>query len=78
MANSIKKTKGSAVKDPTEVKRGGWLKTTLICAACAAAIAAVKQELGGKWAVGVALEQCAIAWICAAIVKVIAASFGLF
>jgi len=39
MANSIKKTKGSAVKDPTEVKRGGWLKTTLICAACAAAIA---------------------------------------
>ncbi len=38
MANSIKKTKGSAVKDPTEVKRGGWLKKTLICAACAAAI----------------------------------------
>lgn len=39
MANSIKKTKGSAIKDPTEVKRTGWLKSTLICAACVAALA---------------------------------------
>jgi len=50
----------------------------LLYTPCAAAIAAVKQELGGKWAVGVAFEQCAIAWICAAIVKMIAAAFGFF
>ena len=50
----------------------------LLYTPCAAAIASVKQELGGKWAWGVALEQCAIAWICAAIVKLIAAAFGLF
>jgi ferrous iron transport protein B len=49
----------------------------LLYTPCAAAIASVKQELGGKWAWGVALEQCAIAWICAAIVKLIAAAFGL-
>ena len=48
----------------------------LLYTPCAAAIASVKQELGGKWAVGVAFEQCAIAWICAAIVKIIAAAVG--
>ena len=48
----------------------------LLYTPCAAAIASVKQELGGKWAVGVAFEQCAIAWVCAAIVKIIAALIG--
>ena len=37
----------------------------LLYTPCAAAIASVKQELGGKWAVGVAFGQCAIAWVCA-------------
>jgi ferrous iron transport protein B len=50
----------------------------LLYTPCAAAIASVKQELGGKWAAGVAFEQCAIAWICAAIVKIICAAIGLF
>ena len=49
----------------------------LLYTPCVAAIASVKQELGGKWAVGVALEQCAIAWVCAGIVKVIAAILGI-
>lgn len=49
----------------------------LLYTPCAAAIASVKQELGGKWAVGVAFEQCAIAWICAAIVKMTAMVFGI-
>lgn len=49
----------------------------LLYTPCVAAIASVKQELGGKWAVGVVFEQYAIAWICAAIVKVIAAVFGI-
>lgn len=49
----------------------------LLYTPCVAAIAAVKQELGGKWAVGVVVEQCAIAWICAAVVKIIAAAFGI-
>ena len=49
----------------------------LLYTPCAAAIASVKQELGGKWAIGVAVEQCAIAWICAAIMKIVAVSFGI-
>lgn len=49
----------------------------LLYTPCAAAIASVKQELGGKWAVGVALEQCAIAWIFAGIVKLIALFCGI-
>ena len=49
----------------------------LLYTPCVAAIAAVKQELGGKWAVGVAFEQCAIAWICAGIVKLIAMLLGI-
>ena len=48
----------------------------LLYTPCAAAIASVKQELGGKWAVGVALEQCGIAWICAAIVKIMVTVFN--
>lgn len=49
----------------------------LLYTPCVAAIASVKQELGGKWAVGVALEQCGIAWICAAFVKMIALFAGI-
>ncbi|MBP5749185.1 MAG: ferrous iron transport protein B [Firmicutes bacterium] len=43
----------------------------LLYTPCVAAIAAVKRELGPKWAAGVVIEQCAIAWIVAFIVKVI-------
>ncbi len=43
----------------------------LLYTPCVAAIAAIKKELGTKWAVGVVIEQCAIAWICAAAVKMI-------
>jgi len=37
----------------------------LLYTPCVAAVASVKQELGGKWAVAVAFGQCAVAWICA-------------
>lgn len=40
----------------------------LLYTPCVAAIASVKRELGGKWAVGVVIGQCAIAWLCAWIV----------
>ena len=35
---------------------------SLLYTPCVAAIAAVKRELGGKWAAGVALWQCMVAW----------------
>ena len=39
--------------------------------------AAIKRELGGKWALGVVLMQCGIAWICAFIVRMIGMLLGL-
>lgn len=43
----------------------------LLYTPCAAAIASIKRELGGKWAGMVVLFQCAIAWICAFLVHTI-------
>ena len=37
----------------------------LLYTPCIAALASVKRELGGKWAVGVALWQLAVAWVVA-------------
>ena len=37
----------------------------LLYTPCVATIAAVRRELGGKWAGGMVLLQCAIAWLCA-------------
>lgn len=48
----------------------------LLYTPCVAAIASIKQELGAKWAAGVALEQCAIAWLCAAIIKMMLLFIG--
>jgi len=36
---------------------------SLIYTPCVATIAAVKRELGGKWAFGVAMFQCVLAWL---------------
>ncbi len=44
----------------------------LLYTPCVAAVAAVKRELGTKWAVFISLGQCAIAWVCAFIVQLIA------
>lgn len=43
----------------------------LLYTPCVAAVAAVKRELGGKWAVFVSLGQCVIAWVCAFLVQII-------
>lgn len=37
----------------------------LLYTPCVAAIASVKRELGGKWALGVVVGQCLLAWLCA-------------
>lgn len=44
---------------------------SLLYSPCVAAIASVKRELGTRWAVGLALWQCMIAWIAALIVRFI-------
>jgi len=50
---------------------------SLLYTPCVAAIASVKRELGGKWAWGVALWQCVVAWLAALIVRLIGLAFGV-
>ena len=49
----------------------------LLYTPCVAAIASIKRELGGKWAAGVVVGQCAIAWLCALVVRLVGLLFGL-
>ena len=49
----------------------------LLYTPCVAAIASLKRELGTKWAVGVALWQCVIAWGAALIVRLIGLALGM-
>ncbi len=44
----------------------------LLYTPCAAAIATIRKELSGRWALAIVIGQCAIAWICAFIVTIIA------
>lgn len=44
---------------------------SLLYTPCVAAIASVRRELGSRWAVGVVIWQCVIAWVAAWIVHVI-------
>ena len=49
---------------------------SLLYTPCVAAIAAVKRELGTRWAAGVVLWQCGIAWLCAVAVRLIGLALG--
>ena len=47
----------------------------LLYTPCVAAISSVKRELGGKWAAGIVLEQCVIAWLMSLIVRAVCLLF---
>ena len=55
---------------------GALLVFSLLYTPCVAAIASIKRELGGKWAVGVVVWQCVVAWIAAFIVQGIGIAMG--
>ena len=55
----------------TPLAAAGMLVYSLLYTPCVAAVAAVKRELGSRWAVGVVLWQCAVAWIAALAVRLI-------
>ena len=44
----------------------------LLYTPCIAAVASVKRELGNKWAVIMVVNQCAVAWLCALLVRLVA------
>ena len=43
----------------------------LLYTPCVAAIASVRRELGGKWALSMVAMQCGIAWICACLMRTV-------
>lgn len=53
-----------------------FLVFCLLYTPCVAAVATIKRELGGLWAVGVAFFQCAFAWLIALVVSLIGQSLG--
>ncbi len=50
---------------------------SLLYTPCVASIAAVRRELGGKWAAYVVVWQCFVAWLCALLVRLAGLALGL-
>ena len=67
---------GALVEVLTPLAAVSLLTFCLLYTPCVAAIASVKRELGGKWAAGVVIGQCVIAWIAAFLVKIIGVFIG--
>ena len=55
----------------------GFLIFTLLYTPCVAAIATVRRELGRRWALGVVVLQCAIAWLASFAVHIVGTLIGL-
>ena len=55
----------------TALAASSLLVFSLLYTPCVAAIASIKRELGGRWAVAVVLWQCAVAWVAALAVRLI-------
>ena len=54
-----------------------FLIFTLLYTPCVAAIATVRRELGRRWALGVVVLQCAVAWLAAFAVRMAGILMGL-
>ena len=50
---------------------------SLLYTPCVAAIAAIRRELGGKWAAGVVVWQCAVAWLAAFLARLVCLAVGI-
>ena len=61
----------------TPLAAASLLVFCLLYTPCVAAVASVKRELGTKWAAGVVVGQCALAWVVAFIVRLVGMAFGL-
>ncbi len=68
---------GSVETALSSLASASLLVFSLLYTPCVAAIASVKRELGGRWALLLVLWQCVIAWIAALLVRLIGLAFGL-
>lgn len=60
----------------TPLAAASLLVFCLLYTPCVAAIASIKRELGGKWAVGIVVWQCAVAWAAALIIRLVGLAMG--
>ena len=59
----------------TPLNAAALLVFCLLYTPCVAAVAAIRRELGGKWAAAVVIGQCVIAWLAAFAVRGIGGMF---
>ncbi len=67
---------GSVAAEMSPMRAASLLVFSLLYTPCVAAIASIRRELGSKWAVGVVVWQCVIAWLAALIVYLIGTLIG--
>ena len=61
----------------TSLTAASLLVFSLLYTPCVAAIASIRREMGGRWALYVVLWQCFIAWIAALLIRLIGMAIGL-
>jgi ferrous iron transport protein B len=59
----------------TPLAAASMLVFCLLYTPCVAAVASIKRELGGKWATGIVILQCGVAWIVAFLVRMVGMLF---
>ena len=60
----------------TPLAAASLLVFCLLYTPCVAAIASIRRELGGKWAVGIVVWQCGVAWAAALIIRLVGLAMG--
>lgn len=67
---------GSVETAFSSLSAAALLVFSLLYTPCVAAVAAVRRELGRKWAAGVIVWQCALAWMAALVVRTLGLLLG--
>ena len=68
---------GSVETAMTSLSAGCLLVFSLLYTPCVAAIAAVKRELGKKWALAEVVWQCGVAWVMTLIIRAVLIAIGV-
>ncbi len=70
-------TQGGVRAVMTPLAAASLLVFSLLYTPCVAAVASIKRELGGSWAVSVVVWQCFVAWLAALLVRLVGLAMGL-
>lgn len=68
---------GSIASVLSPLAAASMLVFSLLYSPCVAAVASIRRELGVKWAGGVVIWQCVVAWVAAFLVHLIGTAVGL-